>query len=261
LEPRVLIVVPTLGRRPEMLRKALTSIRSQSVTARIVIVGPLHLDLLASLAAEFEAELIADPGSLPAAVNAGASWCPDVEYVNWLGDDDLLEPESLRYTVDALDRDANAVVAFGSCRYIDEQDRELWISSAGRLAPWILSWGPDLIPQPGMLVRMSAWRAVAGVDASLRFAFDLDLLLKLKGQGTLVRVPHVVSCFRWHGDSLTVSDRTESLRESELARRRALGPLARKLCWIWEPPVRGATRLAAREVTRRAQRSSTRTDA
>jgi hypothetical protein len=71
----------------------------------------------------------------------------------------------------------------------------------------------------------------------------------------------VVSCFRWHGDSLTVSDRTESLRESELARRRALGPLARRLCWIWERPVRGAIRLAAQEVTRRAHRKSGLTDA
>ena len=239
-----------------MLRKALASISSQTVQARIVIVGPLHAEVLVGLAEEFGAELVADPGSLPAAVNAGVLRCPDAEYVNWLGDDDLLEPESLRVTVEALDRDPTAVVAFGSCRYIDEHDRELWISSAGRLAPWILSWGPDLIPQPGMLVRMSAWRAVAGVDSSLRFAFDLDLLLKLKSRGKFVRVPHVVSCFRWHGDSLTVSDRTESLRESELARRRALGPLARKLCWIWERPVRGATRLAAQEVTRRAHRKS-----
>jgi GT2 family glycosyltransferase len=237
-----------------MLRKALVSIRSQSVPARIVIVGPLDSEFLVEVAEEFHAWLIADPGSLPSAVNAGVDSCPDVEFVNWLGDDDLLEPDSLKHTVDALDRSPEAVVAFGSCRYIDENDRELWVSAAGRLAPWILTWGPDLIPQPGMLVRSSAWRAVGGVDNSLRFAFDLDLLLKLKRHGKLIRVPHVVSCFRWHGDSLTVSDRTESLRESEQARRRALSTSAKRLAWLWERPVRVATRLAAREVSRRAHR-------
>jgi GT2 family glycosyltransferase len=253
------MIVPTLGRRPEMLHKALASIRDQEVASHVVIVGPSSNASLKDIARQYHAALIDDPGSLPAAVNAGAATRPDIDFVNWLGDDDLLEPDSLRSTLDALDRTPSAVLAFGSCRYIDEDDRQLWISSAGRLAPWILSWGPDLIPQPGMLVRMSVWRAVGGVDETLRFAFDLDLLLKLKRHGRFVRVPQVVSCFRWHGDSLTVSDRTESLHESELARRRALGPLARKLCWIWEPPVRGATRMAAREVSRRADRIRSRT--
>lgn len=66
----------------------------------------------------------------------------------------------------------------------------------------------------------------------------------------------VVSCFRWHGDSLTVSDRTASLDESERVKRRHLSPTARRLAWTWEGPVRVATRLAAREVTRRARRAS-----
>ena len=60
---------------------------------------------------------------------------------------------------------AMGVVAFGACRYIDPQGRELWISKAGPWAPRVLKWGPDLIPQPGMLVRRSAWSAVGGLDA------------------------------------------------------------------------------------------------
>jgi GT2 family glycosyltransferase len=174
--------------------------------------------------------------------------------VNWLGDDDLLEPGSLARTVAALERDPTAVLAFGACRYIDGNGQELWISKAGPWAPRILKWGPDLIPQPGMLVRATAWNAVGGVDDSLKFAFDLDLLLKLKRVGTLVDVGTVVSSFRWHSESLTVSDRTMSLDESEAVKRRYLSPKARRLSWIWEKPVRGATRLAAREVSRRARK-------
>ena len=52
----------------------------------------------------------------------------------------------------------------------------------------------------------------------------------------------------------TVGDRTTNLRESEDAKRRALGPVARKLSWLWERPVRGATRLAAAEVQRRSRK-------
>ena len=147
----------------------------------------------------------------------------------------------------ALDRNPDAVLAYGACRYIDGDGAELWVSSAGVWAPRILKWGPDLIPQPGMLVRRTAWDRVGGVDESMRFAFDLDLLLKIQPLGEFIDVGQVVSSFRWHGDSLTVSDRATSLHESEVARRRALSPVARRLAWVWEGPVRVATRAAANE--------------
>lgn len=256
--PRVLIVVPTLGTRLKLLVECLNSIATQSVPASIVIVAPESKIELQPIAAQFGATLVADPGSLTGAINVGvASAQSHHEFVNWLGDDDLLEPGSLAATVGAFDRDPTCALAYGACRYIDESGNELWISKAGKWAPRILKWGPDLIPQPGMLMRLRDWFAVAGLDENFRFAFDLDLLLKLQTRGSFIDVNQVVSSFRWHGDSLTVGDRTTSLKESELARRRALSPIARNLAWVWEGPVRIATRLAAAELHRRAQKIQT----
>lgn len=257
-EARVLIVVPTLGTRSDYLDSCLASIRGQSVPADITIIAPDLPDVRA-LAHQHGAAFLVDPGSQTKAINLGVRHAaPHHEFVNWLGDDDLLEPGSLAATASALDRDPAAVVAYGACRYIDEDDRELWVSQAGPWATRILSWGPDLIPQPGMLVRLDAWRQVGGVDETYRFAFDLDLLLKLKAIGRLVDVGAVVSSFRWHADSLTVGDRTTNLKESERAKRTALGPTARRLAWMWEGPVRLATRAAAHEVSRRARRAGAR---
>ncbi len=252
----VLIVIPTLGTRPEYLAQTLASIRSQSVRADVIVVTPAAADGARDLAREHGARVVDDPGSLPAAINLGVACAePQHAYVNWIGDDDLLTPGSLERTTAALRRDPAAVLAYGACQYVDDVDRPLWVSRAGRWATRILSWGPDLIPQPGMLVRRDAWDRVGGVDDSLRFAFDLDLLLKLRGEGSFVDVGEVVSCFRWHAESLTVSDRTRSLDESEAVKRRYLSPRARSLSWAWEGPVRVATRLAAREVSRRARRA------
>jgi len=256
-DPRVLIVVPTLGRRVEELQQSVESIRSQTTRADVIIVAPKgpEADRIASDAG---ALWIEDPGSQSAAINAGIrAALPRHEYVGWLNDDDLLEPGSLERTVGALDAHRDAVLAYGACRYIDEQGRELWISRAGQWAPRILKWGPDLIPQPGMLVCRATWDQVGGVDEAMRFAFDLDLLLRIRPLGRFIDVGEVVSSFRWHADSLTVSDRTASLAESEAARRRALSPAARRLAWAWERPVRWATRLAAAEVSRRARRRDT----
>ena len=253
----VLLVVATLGRRPDYLRQTLTSIRSQSVSADVVMVAPERDEGVQSAAAEFGARLLPDPGSLAAAINLGVEQGLDGHrYVNWLNDDDLLEPGSLEATASALDADPSAVVAFGACRYIDGSGRELWVSRAGSWAPRILKWGPDLIPQPGMLVRADAWRAVGGLDTSYRLAFDLDLLLRLQRIGSFVDTGRIVSSFRWHADSLTVDDRSTNIAESERAKRAALGPTARRLAWIWEPPVRFATRRAANAVQRRALRLS-----
>jgi GT2 family glycosyltransferase len=238
----------------EYLERCLRSITTQDAVADVTIVAP-NRPGIPDLAARFGATWLEDPGSQAGAINLGISQAQaHHEFVNWLGDDDLLEPGSIRRTVAALDADPSAVVAYGACRYIDEDDKELWVSKAGPWASRILSWGPDLIPQPGMLVRADTWRAVGGLDESYRFAFDLDLLLKLKRQGTLIDVGGVVSSFRWHPDSLTVGDRTTNLEESERAKRASLGPTARKLAWIWEGPVRVATRAAANEVSRRARK-------
>jgi len=254
-EPRVLLIVATLGQRTTYLRQTLKSIRSQGVPSDVIVVAPLDSQETRDLADEFGAKLLPDPGSLPGAINLGAQHIQDHhEFINWLNDDDLLEPHSLKAATQALDTHPDAVVAFGACRYIDTDGRQLWISRAGKWAPRILSWGPDLIPQPGMLVRTWAWNRVGGLDESFSFAFDLDLLLKLKKTGNLIGVPDIVSAFRWHPESLTVGDRKTNIHESERAKRASLTPFQRRLTWLWEPPVRIATHLAAQEVQRRAQR-------
>jgi GT2 family glycosyltransferase len=255
-DPRVLLVVPTLGQRLDTLAESLESIASQSVPADVIVVAP-DSSALRAVCSAAGAAWLADPGSQASAINAGIrTAAARHEFVGWLNDDDLLELDSLTATVGALDSDSAAVVAYGACRYIDQQGRELWISRAGSWAPRILKWGPDLIPQPGMLVRRRDWEAVGGVDERMRFAFDLDLLLRLQPRGSFRDVGQVVSAFRWHADSLTVADRTRSLEESEAAKRRALSPRARRLAWLWERPVRLATRVAAAEVSRRARRKA-----
>lgn len=249
----VLLVVPTLGRRLQYLEQTLASVRAQDVDVDLVVVCPTTAQDARRVATTYGASVIDDPGSLSGAVNLGLTEAYDGQrYGNWIGDDDLLAPGSLAATTAALRADARAVVAFGACAYVDEQGRELWVSRAGRAAGWLLPWGPDLVPQPGMLFRLPDFHAVGGLDESLSFAMDLDLLLRLRRRGRLVAVRRVVSSFRWHASSLTVSDRASSLAESEQVKRRYLpGPL-RAVAPVWELPVRLATRAAARRLGQRA---------
>lgn len=250
----VLIVIPTLGERPDFLQSTIKSIRKQDVPCSLVMVGPADSPALKTIAAAWEIDVLPDPGSLPGAINLGVSaGLTDHDFVTWLNDDDFLEPGSLRTTVNALRAQPDAVLAYGACRYVDGEDRELWVSRAGRWAQPILGWGPDLIPQPGMLVRSWAWQQVGGLDVTFGLAFDLDLLLRIRKLGPLIDTGDILANFRWHRDSLTVDNRRQNFAESERAKRSALPSSLKPFAPVWELPVRWATRAAVWEVNRRAR--------
>lgn len=251
---RVLLIIATLGQRPAFLEQTLASIRAQRIQVDLVLVAPTDNPHIHELAVKHDIPLLPDPGSLSAAINAGATALRDHHnYINWLNDDDLLEPNTIHKLVELLDRSPNATVAFGHCRYIDTEGRELWLSKAGNLAPLILPWGPDLIPQPGMLIRTTAWEQVGGIDLSYSMAFDLDLLLRLKKLGPLISLNEIVSSFRWHPDSLTVDGRSKNLQESERAKREALPRVLRPVSPLWDVPVRWAIRRAVDRVNAQAK--------
>ena len=248
----MLIVIPTLGQRPELFTLTLQSILSQtSEPADVVVVLPTGATEVRELATAAGARLVDDPGGMSAAINAGLALAgPQHVYGNWIGDDDLLTPGSLVTSAAALDDNPRATTAFGYCEYIDGEGRRLFTSRAGRLAPWLMTWGPDLVPQPGALFRLSAVAGVGMIDASLSYAMDLDLLLRLRRVGGFVNTRTVLSSFRWHASSTTVANRTPSLDEAEMVKRRYLSPWQRALAPLWERPVRRATQLAARRVGR-----------
>ena len=254
--PRVLIVIPTLGKRNALLRQTIESIRSQAgEPADIVIVTPHGAAETRNIAAEVGARVADDPGTMAGALNVGmAEALPRHVYVNWIGDDDLLTPGSLAASAAALDAHPNARLAYGGCDYIDTDGRLLWTNRATRLAPWIMRWGPDLVPQPGALFRVADVRAVGGMDATLAYAMDLDLWLRLHKLGPFVHTGRTLAAFRWHPTSVTVANRTASLDESEGVKRRYYGKLGNVTKFLWEKPVRGATRIAARRLNRRARR-------
>ena len=250
-------MIPTLGRRNEYLRQTLESVVSQDAPVDVLVVCPSQAHAARSLAIDNGAAVSDDPGGLSAAINLGiATATSGHDYVNWLGDDDTLTPGSLRAVASALEAHPRAAVAFGQCQYVDESDRPLWMSRAGRIAPWVLPWGPNLIPQPGMLIRRTAWQDVGGLDESLAYTMDLDLLLRLKRWGPVIAVPRIVSTFRWHALSLTVSEREASLAESESVKRRYLPRALVPAAPAWEAPVRWATRRASRTVAGRAREAS-----
>lgn len=254
--PGVLAVVPTLGERVETLGLALQSIRAQNdVETRLVVVAPSTATEARRVAEEHDAVLVDDPmRGLSAAVNAGIAHADDEAYFLWIGDDDRLNSGGLRALVDLLDADHGAVVSFGACEYMDDHGDVFAVSAAGPWARRVLAWGPDLIPQPASLTRLSAMRAVGPYDEGLRFVMDLDMLLRLRKQGRYLSTRQRVAAYRWHPEALTVANRGVSIAEAEMVKRRHLSPSVRPLAPLWEGPVRLAINGVSRQLSRRARK-------
>lgn len=232
-------VIPTRGTRPAWLRGTLDSIRMQSgVTVRILIVTP-NPEFIRSIAENCGAEILhsVTPG-ISAAVNEGWTQMPGLEYLAWLGDDDLLAPGALRLSIDALNKERTASATYGLVRYIDGEDKTLFVVRPGNLASKYLVWGKDLVPQPGAVFRATAVNKVGGLDNSLKYAMDFDLFIKLRSVGRLIFLPCEVAAFRLHLGSITGSNTSGVEAENVRSRahsarvnhaRKRLSPLQRVL--------------------------------
>ena len=236
-DAEVLVVVPTLGTRPDYIAETFDSLDAQAgVRLTVAVVAPAGADAVRAECERRGYTFVAQSGrGISNAINEG--WLAagkGAEFWAWLGDDDLLTRDSLRLATEHLRRRSGAAMVFGRCRYIDDAGRLLFEVHPGRLAAVLLRWGPDLVPQPGSLARASAVRAVGLLDESLRFAMDLDLFLRLRAQGTIDYLPAALGAFRWHAGSTTVLGPTASDAEARQVRRRTwIGP--RRVGWLLEP--------------------------
>jgi len=62
----------------------------------------------------------------------------------------------------------------------------------------LLNWRRNWIAQPAVFFRRSAWQRVAPLDASLHWAMDFDLWLRLLDAGPMVPTDRVLAAFRQH---------------------------------------------------------------
>jgi GT2 family glycosyltransferase len=228
-----------MGTRPDFLMQSLTSIRLAG-DALIHVVAPKNACLETQIPSNLFDLLIDDPGiGLSSAIDFGLrSFPPNVEYMNWLGDDDLLSEGSLDHTLALLTDDPGVVLVYGGCEYIDESGKSLWLNRSGNYAKYVMHCGPQLIPQPGSLFRRDAYKQIGGLDFRYQWAFDLDLLIRLSHVGKLKYTPQTLAKFRWHDGSLSVGGRDGSVNEASLIRIAALPGCIRPIANLWEAPIR-----------------------
>ena len=249
---RVLVVVPTLGQRMPTLERTLCSLRTQaSVTVDIVLVSPTVNDALNSMASRFEASLVEEAGHISAAINRGFSTAgPDHRYVAWIGDDDMIPTGALARSVAQLERSPDAVLCFGDCEYVDSAGLTMFTRRPPPGAGWLMQLVPGLIKSETCLFRRSAVSSVGGLNENLRYAMDLDLILRLRAVGRFVRCRAPQGVFCWHPGSITVANRECSFTEAQAAQRWGSLGLARHVAPLVQPLLKRLFLVMSRRIDR-----------
>jgi GT2 family glycosyltransferase len=242
--PAVGVVVPTIGERPQYLESTLQSIRDAGESF-IVLVGRNGFDASSYQKAGL-VDLYVDEveASVPNKINQGFRALPEnIEYITWIGDDDLLSPGALGTAVQTLEKPEKPVLVYGHCQYIDSDGNDVLVKRSGSWAVPLLRFGPQLIPQPSAFFRRDAFERVGELSDKFQFAFDFDLFLKLTNLGKAVFINRILSSHRWHATSLTYSRRWESVTEASKVRVSNLSPTIRLISFIWELPIQLVTYL------------------
>lgn len=158
------------------------------------------------------------------AINKGFE-CATGTLFAWLNSDDLYLPAALA-TVAGAHRAAPGCVVAGSVMTVrDHGDTTQQVGTVAQEAlcfeAVVRFWERQFaFSQPGLFFPASAWLEVGGLEASLRYAMDYDLLCRILYRASVRYVSEAVSCFRLHPASKSVAEGLSMFLEKvEVSRR------------------------------------------
>lgn len=208
---KVSIVTPSYNQE-RFLAATIESVLSQDYPdVEYVVVDDGSTDGSLDVARRYEPDLHAliaqeNTGQV-AAINNGFR-ATDGELLGWINSDDVLLPGAISAVVEELERDPEALLAYGDNVFIDEHGA--WLpqeAASARGAPFdavtMVRECRNWIPQPGSLFRRRALD-VAGLDERGYYFFDFEFAIKLSGAGVVKYVPILLAGYRLHADSKTV---------------------------------------------------------
>ena len=126
-------------------------------------------------------------------------------YMAFLNSDDVLLPDAVSTLVAALERDPNAVLAYGDGFFV----RPTRTREYARSAEWdpvaMVRTSSDPIFQQATMWRRTAWEQVGPFDERADYTFELEFWVRLAGVGSATHVGRPLALRRMHGASKTIS--------------------------------------------------------
>ena len=152
------------------------------------------------------------------------------DVIAWLNSDDLYFPRALARVQNAFKSSEAAVMCFGSCAIIDEQDREIrsGITSFKELfypsSCYFTYQCINYLSQPSLFFRRNAVTQAGPLREDMVAAWDYEFILRLWHCGDAVQVSgEPLSAFRWHEGSISGQNFQVQFEEEYLAAKADAG--------------------------------------
>ncbi len=137
----------------------------------------------------------------------------------WLNSDDVLLPGALHAIGEAFRDDLEAVLIYGAGRKIDVDDRTVKRVPARPFDAKLLRSAFTIL-QPAMYFRRDVYLRMGGMDESLHYAMDWELVLRLAHTGPIRAIPTEIAALRCYPDTKTASGGWARFAElAEIGRR------------------------------------------
>jgi hypothetical protein len=203
----VLVLIPTLGERLDMLRNCLTSIFLHECDLRVVVIFPRrNYENMLAIKKQFPQVILEDQDlKLIPAVNYVIQKNDDCEYFTWINDDDALANNCIQRGLSELELNLKIIGTYGAIEYIDQNGREIGRWNPPRFAHSVNFFIPSAVKAEGSLFRMSVIQKIGEIPSFVHASVgDIYLITRAVQIGKLKKLSGLpVAKFRIHDDSLT----------------------------------------------------------
>jgi hypothetical protein len=133
----------------------------------------------------------------------------------------------------------NKSAVIGNLGYLSSKSNKIITNKVSKINLIVSKIGPNIIPQPGSLIRKSAFRDEPLLNVKYKYAMDLDMWLRILANGQIGIIKESQALMNWHSDSITISNRKKaSIEAFQIRYRNANNIIIKSLVVISYIPTR-----------------------
>jgi hypothetical protein len=133
----------------------------------------------------------------------------------------------------------NKSAVIGNLGYLSSKSNKIITNKVSKINLFISKIGPNVIPQPGSLIRKSTFSDQPLLNENYKYAMDLDMWLRILANGQIGIIKESQALMNWHSDSITISNRKKaSIEAFQIRYRNAKNIIIKSLVVIFYIPTR-----------------------